>query len=127
MQKFNLKQINHLLTGVILACEVPTQDETNRRFVTIRSFYYNHSSKNLQCWDKNIKSYQEGEHALFRIHVYTVSSESIEKKYDIHENELIENKLMEVIGWQELYANLAKYVRDINKFVPQWHCDNPLE
>lgn len=126
MQEFDLKQINNLLTGIILACELPTQDETNRRFITVHSFEYN-SNGELLCWDKKIKSQQEGNYALFRIHVYTVPSEYIQKDYDILEDELMENKLIEVIGWQELYDNLSIYVKELNKFVPQWHCDNPLE
>ncbi|MDE6005531.1 MAG: hypothetical protein K2G88_09125 [Oscillospiraceae bacterium] len=126
MQEFNFKQINNLLTGVILACELPTHDEINRRFITIHSFEY-HSNGELLCWNKKIKSQQEGNNALFRIHVYTVPSEYIAKDYDINEACLTENKLIEVIGWQELYANILIYIKNLNKFVPQWHCDNPLE
>lgn len=124
--KFDERQVNNLLTGVVLVCELPTT-VNNRRFITVRSFNSNLHG-NLLCWDKTIKSYNDGYRAIFEIHVYTVPVEYIEKDYDINEESLIENSYIEnIIGWEQLYANLSIYVKELQKFVPQWHCDNPLE
>lgn len=124
--QFDGKQINNLLTGIILACEL-SGNNNQKRFITVRSFDLA-ANGTLLNWDNTIKSYDRGAQAYFRIHVYTVPSEYIENEYDINEDMLSENEYNEdIIGWEALYKHLSKYVTELKMFVPQWHCNNPLE
>ncbi|MBQ6250989.1 hypothetical protein [Ruminococcus sp.] len=125
--EFNTQQVNNLLTGVILACELNSNNPKTRRFLTLKSFDIGIDNKRA-LWDKTVKSYSRGDKALFIIHVYSVPAEYIELNYDIDDYDLTENIMInDIIGWTRLYEELSKIINDFSILLPQWHCDNPLE
>lgn len=125
--EFNIKQKNCLLTGVILACEVESSEAEIRTFLTVSSFK---KGINNECipWDNVIKSFSEDQNIIFTIHYYSLKASYIEYGYDIHENDLIQNNVIEnICGWDNVYKELAKIIDDFSVLRPQWNCDNPLD
>ncbi len=125
--KLDVKQINNLLTGIVLACELRSDKPELRRFVTVRSFNIDPNGK-PSLWDKKIKSADEGNHALFVVHSYSVLAKYIELDYDIDDDSLEDNIVIgDIIGWERLYEILSGYLNDLSVLVPQWNIDNPVE
>ena len=122
-----MKQVNELLTGVILACELPSDSPEIRMFLTVQSFKKGVDGERIR-WNKIIKSYNMGNDSIFILHRYSLLSEYIELNYDIHDNDLTEDVVLDnIIGWDRLYEELSKIIDDLGLLRPQWHCGNPLE
>lgn len=122
--EFNIKQVNNLLTGVTLACELDSDTTEIRKFLTVSSFNKKADGKAIP-WDNTIKSYDTGDNAIFKIHYYSLSESDME--YDINNNDLIDNVVInDIHGWEQLYKELLKIVDDLEMLVPEWQCDNPL-
>ncbi|MDO5560362.1 MAG: hypothetical protein Q4F95_12295 [Oscillospiraceae bacterium] len=124
---FETQQVNNLLTGVVLACEVKDSDEEHRKFLTVRSFDISKSGKPA-AWDKTVKPYDRGNNALFVVHYYSVKARYMQLNYDIDDNDLTKNIIIDhIYGWDQLYNQLSKFINNYSELKPQWHCDNPLE
>lgn len=78
MQVFNFSQINNLLTGVGLACELEATSELNRAFVKVQVI-------NEQ---KYLNKIEPGS-AKFYLRKYEVPSEYLDNKWDISDDELV--------------------------------------
>lgn len=125
--ELDVKQINNLLTGIVLACELKADKPEIRNFLTVKSFKLD-SDGNHHVWDNKIKSADIGDNALFIVHCYSVPAEYIDLDYDIHNGDLIDDVIIDnIIGWDKLYEVLSKYIDDVSILVPQWNCDNPME
>ena len=125
--EFDVKQINELLTGIVLACELKSDKSELRRFITVKSFNVD-SNDRLMPWDKKIKSADEGNYALFVVHSYSVSAKYIELDYDIDDDCLEDNIVIDdIVGLDKLYEVLSEHLDDLSVLIPQWHIDNPVE
>lgn len=125
--KFSIKQANELLSGVVLACELFSDNPEYRFFLTVRSFHKLHDDV-YEPWDKKIKPYDMGNEAVFIVHYYSVLSKYIELDYDLDSSDLYSNMVFNnLCGWDKLYSKLSEFLCDLNMLVPQWNCDNPLE
>ena len=124
--ELSLKQINELLTGVVLAQELRPVSDGTRRFITVRSF--EKTENGIRPWNKNLPSEADLTNAVFCVRVYSLRKELIEADLDLDERDTSEHIFIENIKTiHDLYKLLPEYLNDPGGLVPQWECDNPIE
>ncbi|WHY17301.1 hypothetical protein QNH28_17520 [Paenibacillus sp. G2S3] len=116
MQVFDTRQINNLMTGVGLACELEANTEMNRAFVKVQVI-------NEQKYLNKL----EPESARFYLRKYEVLTTYLENEWDVTDDELVESiHEINIIGIKNLEKYLAKYLDDFGRLVCEWSCENPL-
>lgn len=124
--ELNIKQINELLNGVVLACELNSKTPEIRKFLTVKSFHALSKGKYIP-WNNTIK-FCNTDDVVFIIHYYSVFSNFIENDYDIGEEDLVEDIIIDnIYSWNELYHKLSEIIDNFDILTPQWNCDNPLD
>lgn len=125
MTNFSLKQKNNLVTGNILAVEIPASSDELRCFITIGAYKLNERgtalkvSKLLNCNDKN--------EIQFWLRKYEVKKEYINNEDDISCDQLINSIYIKNIENVELLeSELSKYISDFSELDVEWKCDNPI-
>ncbi|MDQ0878839.1 hypothetical protein QFZ77_007563 [Paenibacillus sp. V4I3] len=116
MQVFDTRQINNLLTGIGLACELEATSEMNRAFVKVQVI-------NKQKFLNKI----EPNSARFYLRKYEVASKYLDNDWDVTDDELFDSvHEVDIIGIKNLEIQLGKYLDDFRRLVSEWKCDNPL-
>ncbi|NQX65933.1 hypothetical protein HQN90_07310 [Paenibacillus alba] len=116
VQVFDTRQINNLLTGNGLACEVEAGSELNRAFVKVQVI-------NKQKYLNKI----EPNSARFYLRKYEVPSKYIDNDWDVSDDELFNSvHEVDIVGIKNLEKQLAKYLDNFGILVNEWKCDNPL-
>jgi len=116
MKELDTKQINSLLIGTGLACEISASSDKNRAFVKVQAI---EGEKYLNKQDKNA--------AKFYIRKYEVPVEFIENDWDVTDDELFDSvHIIGIVGIKQLEFHLHMYVDDLSRLIGEWNCDNPL-
>lgn len=116
MHVFDIRQINNLLTGIGLACELEATSEMNRAFVKVQVI-------NKQKFLNKV----EPNSARFYLRKYEVPSEYLDNDWDVTDDELFDSvHEVDIIGIKNLEIQLGKYLDDFRRLVSEWKCDNPL-
>lgn len=116
MLRFDIKQINNLITGNTLALEISSSSEEMRAFIVVSAV---EGEGKLNTSDtSNMK---------FWLRKYEVSNEYLENDWDVSDDELINSiHIIDIVGLESLENELSKYLSDISKMDVEWKCDNPI-
>ncbi|SHF42271.1 hypothetical protein SAMN05444392_12420 [Seinonella peptonophila] len=119
MKKFDLIQINKLLTGNALSIEIKSTSKKRRAFIKIKAYVPNGKmSKFLNADKSNVRF-------LFR--KYEIETKYIENDLDVSEEELYDAIFINNIqSLNELEKEVSKYIDDFSNFDNEWKFDNPL-
>lgn len=116
VQVFDTLQINNLLMGIGLACELEATSEMNRAFVKVQVI---NKQKFINKIDPNS--------AIFYLRKYEVASKYLDNDWDVTDDELFDSVYeVDIIGIENLEIQLGKYLDDFRRLVSEWKCDNPL-
>ncbi|WP_426451949.1 hypothetical protein ACP26L_07685 [Paenibacillus sp. S-38] len=116
MQVFDTRQINNLLSGVGLACELEATSGMNRAFVKVKAI---DKQKYLNKIEPDL--------ARFYLRKYEVPTSYLENEWDVTDDELIESvHEINIIGIKNLEKYLAQYLDNFGRLVSEWNCENPL-
>ena len=123
--KFTLVQINNLITGNTLAAELAASAPECRRFVTVKGFEKNKRG----AWQRLSRTINtdKRENAYFKIRIYELPKEFISSGWDVTEDVLTEDTVLDMIqGIPKLEETLGYYLDDFSALEPEWKCENPL-
>ncbi|WP_336774758.1 hypothetical protein [Paenibacillus sp. MMO-58] len=116
MKGLDTKQINSLLIGIGLACEIIALSDKNRAFVIVQAI---EGEKYLNRQDIDT--------AKFYLRKYEVPVEFIENDWDVTDDEIIGSvHIKGIVGIKQLEFHLQMYVDDLSRLVGEWNCENPL-
>ena len=116
MNKFSTKQLNNLIIGNTLSCELATSHEKMRSFLTVSAVS---SNRFINSTDP--------ETMMFWLRKYDVPEEYIENDWDVSEDELFNSiHIKEIVGIAGLEEIVNKYLNNIQLLDVEWKCDNPL-
>ncbi|MZQ80815.1 hypothetical protein GQF01_01505 [Paenibacillus sp. 5J-6] len=111
-----IRQINNLLTGIGLACELEANSEMNRAFLKVQVI-------NKQKFLTKI----ELNSTRFYLRKYEVPSEYLDNDWDVTDDELFDSvHEVNIIGIKNLEIQLSKYLDDFRRLVSEWRYDNPF-
>ena len=116
MQRFSIEQLNNLITGNTLSCEILTSQENIRSFLTVSAVT---SHRYINTADPSSM--------VFWLRKYEVPAEYIENDWDVSDDELINSiHIKEIVGIAGLEEIVNKYLNNIQLLDVEWKCDNPL-
>lgn len=125
MNSLETKQKNNLRTGIELACEIKSTSSDLRKFIIVRGYTYDDKDK-YKSLDKIIKPSLDDE-IYFEIRIYEVKKENCQNGFDIIDDMLINDFIIEDIkGFKQLEKRLEKYIQDFAILQPSWNCENPI-
>lgn len=122
---FSTEQINNLITGNALAAELTASRLGLRKFIVVSGFELNERGQ----WKRlsKVLNTDKCETAIFQIRCYELPEEFITNSWDVTEDVLTEDKIIDQLrGIQALERELEKYLDDFSVLVPEWKCENPL-
>lgn len=122
---FTRKQINQLITGTKLACELPPSSMELKHFLTIVGYEINEHGR-PQGLSKFLNTSKQGS-ALFEVKEYEVPISYLENNWDITEDEWVNYVCKDgICGIVNAEIELSKRNVDFSFLQPEWYCDNPL-
>lgn len=125
MNFLETKQKNNLRTGVELASEIKATSSKLRKFITIIGYTYD-GNKKYKSLNKILNPSLDDQ-IYFKIRCYEINKEDYQKGYDIVDDMLINDVIIEDIkGFKLLEKELKKYIQDFSILQPSWDCDNPI-
>lgn len=123
--ELNIKQKNNLLTGVKLAVELEASETGLKRFITVFGYLYNEEHKFQEL--TNVIKTGLDEEVYFEIRCYEIPVEYYDNHWDVTDDILINDELIDDIkGIKALENELKNYIDDFSILKPEWYCDNLL-
>ncbi len=121
----NAKQINDLSTGVKLAAELKSSGVNLRKFLTILGYIRSENGKAVTP-DKYLKP-DKINRLLFEVRVYELPLEYYTNKWDVTDDDLVNDIYMDDIkGLEKLESILNDYITDFSELKPEWLVDTLL-
>lgn len=118
--EFSRKQINELITGVLLSAEISPSSSELRHFVSVRGYIETERGKRLL--DKFIGEDKQ-ETIVFFIRDYEVPKEYIENDWEIPDNKILNNIYIEgIVGIENVQKELKEHISDLSLLEPHWKC-----
>ncbi|WP_024857184.1 hypothetical protein [Ruminococcus albus] len=118
------KQINDLITGVLLSAEISSSSRDLRHFVSVRG--YVETERGKEMLDRFINE-NKIETTVFLIMDYEVPKEYIENDWEIPDNKIINGIFIEgIVGIENVQKELKEHIPDLSLLEPHWKCDAPL-
>ena len=118
------KQINELITGVLLSAEIPSSSPELRHFVSVRGYIETERGKDVL---DNYINESKLETTVFFIMDYEVSKEYLENDWEIPDN-MIKNYIFieGIVGVENVQKELKRHIPDLSLLETHWKCDAPL-
>lgn len=122
--ELSIKQINELITGIILSAEISSSSPKFRHFVSVGGYIeVGRGKKTLDRFinDEKIRT------TFFWIRDYEVPKIYIENDLEIPDDQIINHIYTEsIIGINSLQEDLKKHISDFSLLVPHWETDAPI-
>ena len=118
------KQINELITGVLLSAEISSSSPELRHFVSVRGYIETERGKDVL---DNYINESKLETTVFFIMDYEVPKEYIENDWEIPDN-MIKNYIFieGIVGIENVQKKLKKHIPELSLLEPHWKCAAPL-
>lgn len=118
------KQINELITGVLLSAEISSSSPELRHFVSVRGYIETEWGKDVL---DNYINESKLETTVFFIMDYEVPKEYIENDWEIPDN-MIKNYIFieGLVGIENVQKELKKHIPDLSLLETHWKCAAPL-
>ena len=118
------KQINELITGVLLSAEISSSSPELRHFVSVRGYIETERGKDVL---DNYINESKLETTVFFIMDYEVPKGYIENDWEIPDN-MIKNYIFieGIVGIENVQKELKKHIPDLSLLEPHWKCAAPL-
>lgn len=118
------KQINELITGVLLSAEISSSSPELRHFVSVRGYIETERGKDVL---DNYINESKLETTVFFIMDYEVPKEYIENDWEIPDN-MIKNYIFieGIVGIENVQKELKKHIPDLSLLETHWKCAAPL-
>ncbi|EXM40890.1 hypothetical protein RASY3_00280 [Ruminococcus albus SY3] len=118
------KQINELITGVLLSAEISSSSPELRHFVSVRGYIETERGKDVL---DNYINESKLETTVFFIMDYEVPKEYIENDWEIPDNKIMNGIFMEgIVGIENVQKELKKHIPDLSLLKTHWKCAAPL-
>lgn len=122
--ELSIKQINELITGVMLSAEIASSSADLRHFVSVRG--YIETERGAQMLDKIIND-KKRETTLFFIRDYEVPMEYIENDWEIPDDKIFNNFFVTgIVGIENVQKELKEHISDLSLLEPHWKCAAPI-
>lgn len=114
------------MTGVKLASEIPASKDNLRRFITVFAYVYDDRGIYRKL-SKILKPTKMENEVFFELRIYELLNEYFENKWDVTDNDLANDILIEDIkGLENLGTKIIEFIEDVSTLKPEWNCDNPI-
>lgn len=121
--KLDLRQCNHLRTGVRLAAELTPSRSNHRKFITIASYRCDTEGRRIAL--TKILNSISLEEVFFEVFCYEISNDYYVNNWDVSKEELLcVANTKDIQGIEKLETEIRKHLQDFSLLVPEWHCDN---